>query len=490
MKHDRGPSIPSRPVSAAAPGETRVWAGRLPGRRSIPEVEAFQASIGDDRALFREEIAASCAYARALARADVLTETELARILTGLDAVQAEIAAGLDLSGFEDIHSAVEILFTRRIGAAGGKLHSGRSRNEQVVVIEKLYLKRRLPEVIALVRGVQRHIVALAAAHPRVVMPAYTHLQQAQPVLFSHYVLALFWALQRGAERLRQALDRLDESPLGVGALAGCFLPLDRRFLARELGFARVSANSIDTVSDRGYILDTLFALALILLDLSRYAEDFVVFSSREFGFLELDDATTTSSSLMPQKRNPDVFELVRAKAGSVYGALTALFVTLKGVPGGYSKDLQQDKRPLLQGVEEAAGVLRVFALALEGVRPCARRMAAAMDEGMCATELVEALMRRGMAFREAYTLVAAAVHAAGQRGKSLSTLSAAALRRLLPLSVAEVREALQPRRALRGKRTEGSTAPRRVRQQLRRAERLLAGAEREIHTIFKEEQS
>lgn len=451
-----------------------LWDRRFAKRRPDPRLEAFQASSREDRFLWSAEIRASRAYARALRRAGALTAKELARILAGLAAVKTRIAGGEDLSPYEDIHSAVELMLTDEIGEAGKKLHNGRSRNEQVVVDERLYLKAEIPRLVRLIRGCQRTVIVLAEKHSGAVMPAYTHLQPAQCVLFSHYLMSAFWPLERAKSRLGDALKRIDVLPLGVGALAGSTVPIDRRELAGSLGFGDVSQNSMDTVSDRSFILETLFVLALLLLDLSRIAEDLVIYSSREFGYLMPDDALTTSSSLMPQKKNPDIYELIRAAAGRSFGHVSHLYITAKGLPSTYNKDLQGDKAPLRQGIEEAAQVLGVLRIALAKVRPDRRAMAQRIDPALFATDLADYLAGRGVPFREAHGVVAGIVRAGEDRGLSLDQWTAADLREFHPRFGEDAKAVFSADHSIRLKRTSGSTHPDQVRAQIDLAKRLI----------------
>jgi len=451
-----------------------VWRERFPGRKTIPVLEKFNASIGSDCFLAEYEIESSKAYAKALRLAGVLNEVEEKTILRGLEEVRRQITQGADLSTYEDIHSAVELMLTEEIGESGKKLHSGRSRNEQVVCVERLYLKEKIKAGISAVKDIQQVILALAADHPDTLMPGYTHLQPAQCLLFSHFVLAVFWQLQRGRERLAQALERTDASPLGSGALCGSSVPLDRDFLARELGFSRVSDNSLDTVADRSFILDGLFAFAMILLDLSRFFEDLTVFSSREFGFFILDDCIATSSSLMPQKKNPDFFELLRSKAGSTYGRLTELFITLKGLPMSYCKDLQLDKGALFLGIEDALESLLVCAVVLGQIKPNAIRMAAALTPELLAVDLVDYLTGKGVPFRKAHGIVGAIAAHLQESGKDLLSMGVTDLRRFSQAFSEDVKMVFDFTRSLSLRRTSGSTAPRAVNEQLRRARSLM----------------
>jgi len=451
----------------------KVWERRFEGRRADPLLESFNASIREDRFLWRAEVTASGAYARALRRGGALTAGELKAIASGLAAVKKRIEAGEDLGAYEDIHSAVELMLIEEVGEPGKKLHTGRSRNEQVATDERLYLKEQIPRLTEALRKCQKAVVALARKYPGLVMPGYTHLQQAQLVLFSHYILSIFWPLERAKARLGDALRRVDVLPLGSGALAGTTAPVDRRQLARDLGFAAVSENSMDAVADRSFILETLSALAICLLDLSRFAEVFVIFSSREFGFLILDDSIATSSSLMPQKKNPDFFELVRAAAGRLFGHYGRLFVTAKGLPSTYDKDLQDDKVPLRHGIEDAARVLEVFRLALERVRPNPAEIERKSDPGLFATDLADYLTEKGVPFREAHGLVGEIVRWAEKRGKPLDRLTPEDLRSFHPGIGEDVRSVFDASRSVARKQTIGSTHPARVRAQLRKAERL-----------------
>lgn len=441
-----------------------VWSRRLSGLRD-PLFEAFNASIHEDRFLAEAETAASAAYARALARASVLTAAELELILTGLERVRRRIAEDECLDRFEDIHSAVELLLTEETGDAGLRLHTGRSRNEQVAVDEKLFLKAELPKLSGGVARVRSAAVALASAYPEAIVPGYTHLQPGQYVLFAHYILSLLGPLDRAQSRLDEALRRLDFCPLGSGALAGSTVPLDREALAADLGFSGPTANSMDAVSDRSFILDVLYALAVLHLDLARFADDFIIFATREFGLIEMDDRLATSSSLMPQKKNPDIFELVRASSGAAVGRLVGLMTTLKGLPSTYNKDLQADKRPLREGVDEAKRVLDVFAAALKLIRPRADGPAAQADASLLATDLADYLTAKGLPFREAHGVVGAVVARAVALGKSCDTLTLAELKSVHPAFEADAAAVFSVEASIERKKTSGSTRPEEVRK-------------------------
>jgi len=456
-------------------GSDKAWGGRFAGATS-ELMERFNASIGFDHKLLTVDVAASQAYARALVGAGVLTEAECGVICSGLDQVREEMSAeGYAFEArLEDVHMAVEESLTRLIGPLGGKLHTGRSRNDQVNVDERLYLRAAVDGTVAGVDHLQGVLVESAARHLDVVMPGYTHLQQAQPILFSHYALALFWMLERDRGRLRDTWERADALPLGSGAIAGSAFPVDRDELARELGFSRVTANSLDAVSDRDFLVEALSGLAILLMHLSRFCEDLIIWSSTEFGFVELADAYATGSSMMPQKKNPDSLELVRGKTGRVYGNLMALLSAMKGVPLAYSKDLQEDKEPLFDSFETAVDCLAVFAGAWETMVLHADRMSSACSDSILATDLADCLARQGTPFREAHRIVGELVRQVLDSGGSLGALVLADLQRLSPDFGEEALALLEPGRSLELRNIAGGTGPEAVRQQLDEARSLL----------------
>jgi len=451
-----------------------VWESRFAGRETVSILERFNASIAADAFLLGAELRASSAYARALYSAGLLTKKELASILGGLAAVEERGRDPETLGRFEDVHSAVELLLVEEIGEAGKKLHTGRSRNEQVSTDERLFLKEEIPALIGAAAAVQKSLLDLAEQNPDVVMPGYTHLQRGQPILFAHYILSFFWAVERGKARLRDALGRADVLPLGSGALAGSTVPLDREELRKLLGFAAVSENSLDAVGDRSFVLETLFALALLLLDLSRLAEDFVLFATEEFGLLDLDPALATSSSLMPQKKNPDIFELLRAAPGRSFGHLSQLMFVLKGLPSSYNKDLQEDKGPLKKGIEDARSTLAAAAAALERVRPNPERTRAAITANMFATDLADFLTEKGVAFRDAHAAAAKAVRTAEKKGVGLDSLAGEAWAAIHPHFLEIPPNFFDPQSSIRRKKTAGSTHPDEVQAQIEKARALL----------------
>lgn len=459
--------------------QDKPWSGRFAGATAAL-MERFNASITFDHRLLAVDIAASKVYARALVRADLLTEDEAAQILSGLDQVEAEFsrAGHVFETSLEDIHMAVESRLTELIGAVGGKLHTGRSRNDQVNVDVRLYVRSAIAASCGRIRHLQAVLVRSAEAHLDTVMPGYTHLQQAQPILFAHYALSLFWALERDAGRLHDAGVRADSMPLGSGALAGSAFALDREFMAQELGFATLTPNSLDAVSDRDFLLEVLAALSILLTHLSRYCEDLIIWSSAEFAFVELDDAYTTGSSMMPQKKNPDSLELVRGKTGRVYGDLVTLLTAMKGLGLTYGKDLQEDKEPVFDAFSTADDCLDVFASAWDTMTVNKDRMEAAIDAGTLATELADFLVERGVPFREGHHVVGAVVRTAAESGQQLTDMGLQDLQQHHAAFDEEALRRLDPRASLSRRNLPGGTGPDAVRTQLKAAQAILDSQE------------
>ncbi len=455
---------------------SKLWGGRFE-KATDTLVERFNASIAFDWRLYAADIRGSMAYAGALVKVGVLTEAEAAQIQAGLQAVLAEWESGAFeiLPGDEDIHTAVERRLHALIGDVAGKLHTGRSRNDQVATDTRLYLLGRLPALRAHTRALQRALVAQAEAHLDALMPGYTHLQPAQPILFSHWLLSFFWMLQRDVERLDDLTPRVAALPLGSAALAGNPFGIDRAVLATELGFARVCENSLDAVADRDFIAEFLFWAALLQTHLSRLAEDLILYASAEFGFVELDDAYSTGSSIMPQKKNPDPLELARGKTGRVVGNLVALLTTLKGLPSAYDKDLQEDKEPLFDTIDTLTLELPVLTGVIATLSVRQERMAAALRDDLLATELADYLVRKGVPFRQGHHLVGQAVRAAAARGCGLSALPLEVYQSLAPEFGADVLAMLDFRRAVEARDAIGGTATSSVQAQLARARELLA---------------
>src|SRR5690606_30869804 len=406
--------------------DARMWGGRF-AEPTDQLVQRVNASIGVDQAMAEEDLLGSLAHARMLTAQGVLSEAEGAAIVDGLEQLLAEVRAGrvewqVEL---EDVHMNLERLLTERIGPVGGKLHTARSRNDQVATDMRLYLKRRGAEVRGLLIELRGVLVDLAERHLDVIMPGYTHLQVAQPVRFSHHLLAYHEMFRRDQGRLEDALRRADVSPLGAGALAGTTFPIDRHLSAELLGFADVAANSLDAVSDRDFALETLAALAILMMHLSRLSEELIFWSSQEFGFVTLPDAYTTGSSIMPQKKNPDVCELVRAKTGRVYGALMGLLTVMKGLPLAYNKDMQEDKEGLFDALDTAEDALRLYAGMLPRMEVHAARMRDAAGRAYSnATDLADYLAKKGVPFRDAHHVVGRLVARALSAGVPLEGLS------------------------------------------------------------------
>jgi argininosuccinate lyase len=409
-------------------GAKTLWHGRLEGG-SADALLAFTVSLPFDRRLAGDDIQGSRAHVRGLHRAGLLSDGEVVAVLAALDATAMELAAG-ELAFAptdEDIHTAIERRVTELAGPAGAKLHTGRSRNDQVATALRLWTKRALTDVAGDVLGLQEVLLARAEEAGGAYLPGYTHLQRAQPVLLAHHLAAHAWALSRDVDRLLDCRRRLDVSPLGAGALAGTSLPLEPRHTADDLGFAGVFANSLDTTSDRDFVAESLFATAMIGVHLSRVGEEIVLWSSDEVGFVRLDDAYATGSSMLPQKKNPDIAELARGKSGRLIGNLTGLLATLKGLPLAYNRDLQEDKEPLFDSVDQ----IRLALVALSGLIETATfdtgRMAAAADApASLATDLAELLVVDGVPFRDAHAIVGALVRRSLEGGGDLADLAAA----------------------------------------------------------------
>jgi argininosuccinate lyase len=405
-----------------------LWHGRF-GAAPADALMAYTASLPFDRRLWRDDVAGSRAHVGGLRRAGLLTAEEEAAVLAALDVVEEELAD--DRFAFapsdEDIHTAVERRVTELAGAAGAKLHTARSRNDQVATDLRLWCKRELPAVARDVMALQDVLLARAEGAGDTYLPGYTHVQRAQPVLLAHHLLAHGWALARDVDRLVATVARLDVSPLGAGALAGTSLPIDPATTAEALGFSRAFENSLDAVSDRDFVAEALFDLAVVGLHLARIGEEWVLWTSDEFGFARLDDAYSTGSSMLPQKKNPDIAELARGKAGRLIGNLTALLVTLKGLPLAYNRDLQEDKEPLFDSVEQVRLALAALAGMIATATFVPERMAAAADtEATAATDLAEFLVRAGTPFRDAHAIVGALVRRHVDEGTGLHELVAA----------------------------------------------------------------
>jgi argininosuccinate lyase len=452
-----------------------LWGGRF-AQAPDQALHELNNSFSFDSAFYAVDIAGSSAYARALVRAGLLSMAEGEAIQSGLAQVLAEFQSGafIPQPSDEDIHTAVERRLVELIGEVGGKLHTGRSRNDQVATDLRLWLKEAVKGLTAQISAVQAALVSQAEAHLETLMPGYTHFQPAQPISVAHWLLSFFWMLERDKGRFADALRRFDLSPLGSGALAGTPYPLDREALAADLGFAGVTPNSLDAVSDRDGVAEALFAAALLMTHLSRLAEDLILYANPALGFIRLPDAYSTGSSLMPQKRNPDPLELARGKTGRLIGHVAGFLATLKSLPSGYNKDLQEDKEPLFDSFQTLERLLPVLAgfLTLMEVRP--DRLQAALDEGLLATELADYLVKKGLPFRRAHHVVGALVKQAESQALPLSALPLTAYQALSPLFEADVYEWLDFQAALQKRTATGGTSPQAVQAQLTHAKTLL----------------
>jgi argininosuccinate lyase / amino-acid N-acetyltransferase len=450
-----------------------MWGGRFdepPDR----EFYAFQRSLGFDALLLPQEIAASRAWASALVGARILTAAEGEAIRAALDEIQRavrETPAGIAASEAEDVHSYVESALVARVGELGAKLHTGRSRNEQVAADLRLYLRDAAADARLALATLIRALVDLGRRHEHAVMPGLTHMQPAQPILFPHFLLAHAEAFFRDAERVADAARQADACVLGSGALAGAAFPVDRGALAKELGFSRCTLNSLDAVGDRDFVAAHLFSLALIAAHLSRLAEDCILFANPAFGWIELPDAYSTGSSLMPQKKNPDAWELIRGKTGRIYGALFALLTAIKGIPSSYNRDLQEDKEPLFAAQQETLEMLRIAAGAIRATRVREDRMRAAAGPDLLATEAADYLVRKGVPFRHAHEIAGQVIREAERAGTPWTELPLETIRRFSPLFTGDLAACLTLDAALARRDVPGGTAPARVRQALADAE-------------------
>jgi argininosuccinate lyase len=477
-------SKPARARTAAAapaakPGaQGAISRAALAGEAS-PLLVRFNASIDVDRRLYKHDVRGSRAHARMLAAQGIIPAADAKAIEAGLAEVEAQIERGemswsLEL---EDIHTHIERALQKQIGPGAGRLHTGRSRNDQVATDVRLYLTQEAaPRLEASLAGLMRALVKKARAHEGALLPGYTHMQRAQPMLLAHHLLAYVEMFARDRGRVADARARADECPLGSGALAATPFPIDRERVAKELGFARVTRNSMDATASRDALLELMSACAIAATHLSRLAEELVLWSTTEFQFVQLDDAYCTGSSIMPQKRNPDAAELARGKAGRVVGDLVSLLVAVKGLPLAYNKDLQEDKAPLFDAVEATVDTLDVMAGVVETMHVRTDRMLQAVSDGfLLSTDVADYLVERGLPFREAHHVVGAMVRECLETGKRLQDLTAADLQRMHPKLDAGARERLDPRESLRRRDVVGGPSPRRVAEELSRWELSLA---------------
>ena len=452
----------------------KLWGGRFAAGPS-PLLEQVNRSIGVDFRLWPFDIRLSQAWAEALGAAGVIPEPESRILVQGLETVSRRLAAGVTpAASDEDVHTLIDRLLHEEVGDPASRLHTGRSRNDQVATATRLWTMDACRTLDGAIRDLQQVMLTQAGQLREAILPAYTHLQRAQPVYAAHWMLSHFWPLERDRVRLAAAAHGASSLPLGSGAVAGSAFPVSRELLRERLGFATVSANSVDAVADRDFVAETLFALTLLGTHLSRLAEDLILFGSGEFGFARFGDAFSTGSSMMPQKRNPDVFEIARGSAARMLGDLTTVLVTLKGLPSGYNKDLQDDKRPLFDAVDTMMLVLPAVAGALEEIRFDAGRMRAAVSASLMATDLADYLVDRGVSFREAHGAVGRLVREAEQAGLELDALPLQSFAAAHVTFGADVLDALKPERSLARRNLPGGTGPEALQNQLRAAAEAL----------------
>ena len=452
----------------------KVWSGRFGGETNV-FVEEFTASIRYDFALYRQDIESSIAHARMLGAQGILTKREAQRIVSALQEILEEVESGkflFDLS-HEDIHMAIEQRLTKKIGALGGKLHTGRSRNDQVATDLRLYLRGECGVILDLLGKVEETLIARAKETFGVVLPGYTHLQRAQPILFSHWLLAYREMFARDADRFNEARRRMNVSPLGAGALTGSTFPLDREYVAAELGMDEVCENSIDAVSDRDFAADFLYACAITMMHLSRLAEEMVYWSSQEFAFLSFPDALCTGSSIMPQKKNPDVAELIRGKAGRAYGNLVNLLTMMKGLPLAYNRDMQEDKEPVFDSARTVKDCLYGANLLLREMIVNEERMRAACDDGfLTATDLADYLVRKGLPFRKSHEVAGKIVRYCEERGIRLKDMSIKELWKFSDRIAEDMLDAISLTNSVQLRDTRGGTGHKRVRERIEELEK------------------
>jgi len=469
----------------------KLWGGRF-AKTTDEMINEFQASIQFDRRMYREDIAGSIAHAAMLAKIGMISETDRAAIETGLRDILGQIDRGAFAFSvaLEDIHMNIEKRRTEALGAAGSRLHTARSRNDQVALDTHMFVRRSVVEVLTHITALQTALVETAEQNKDVIMPGYTHLQRAQPILFAHHLMAYFCMLARDFERFQGVYARADLMPLGAGALAGTTLPIDRAFVAKKLKFDRIYTNSMDAVSDRDYIMEFLSAASILMVHLSRLSEEIILWCSREFSFVELDDAHCTGSSMMPQKKNPDVSELVRGKTGRVVGHLMAMLMAVKGLPLAYNKDLQEDKEGLFDAIDTVKFSLSVYERLIRGMKVHADVMHRAVAADFSnATDLADYLVQKGMPFRQAHAVSGQAVAQCIARGIWLCDMKLTAYQKLSPLFDADVYEAIRPETCVACRNSYGGTSYAQVEQQLSAAQELVLEEHRVISDLEKKQE-
>ncbi|MCM0761567.1 MULTISPECIES: argininosuccinate lyase [Sporomusa] len=444
---------------------SKLWGGRFAKSTDVM-VEEFTSSISFDNRMYRQDIAGSIAHARMLAKCGIISQEDVKLIVDGLQGILADIEAGnfsFEVS-LEDIHMNIEKRLTERIGPAGGRLHTARSRNDQVALDTHMYVREQVAEIAGLLLDLEQAVLDTAEKYPDVIMPGYTHLQRAQPILFSHHMMAYFFMFERDFRRLKGVWESADIMPLGAGALAGTTFPIDREAVARELKFGRIYENSLDAVSDRDYILEFLSFASILMMHLSRISEEIILWSSTEFSFIELDDAHCTGSSIMPQKKNPDVAELVRGKTGRVFGHLMAMLTVAKGLPLAYNKDLQEDKEGLFDTIDTVKFSLTVYAAMLRGMKVNVSAMRQALRTDFSnATDMADYLVKKGLPFRQAHEVVGKCVAYCLSEQKTLTDLTLKEFEQFSPLFAADIIDAISVETCVAARNSMGGTSPTQV---------------------------
>ena len=455
----------------------KSWDGRFKGALD-PFIEEFTCSIGIDIKLAEYDIQGSIAHIKMLGKANIISKSDTQKILHGLEEILQEVSNGKFkyTSADEDIHMAVERRLVEKTGEIGSKLHTARSRNDQIVLDERLYLRDEISTISKLIKNLQVTIISMAQKDIDIIIPGLTHMQHAQPVLFSHYLMAYFNMLDRDRDRLNDCLKRVNIMPLGAGAIAGTSFQIDRKYVAKLLGFPNITENSIDTVSDRDFILEFVSCSAILMMHLSRLSEDIVIYSSKEFGYVDLDDSICTGSSMMPQKKNPDVAELIRGKTSRVYGSLMALLALMKALPLSYNRDMQEDKSALFDAVETVKICLKAGAKLLENIKLNRKRLENVLSTDFsCATEIADYLAKKGMPFRDAHKLVGRIVKYCIDNKKYLQDLTHSEFKTFSNLFSKDILDFTSPHSSVKAKSSAGGTCLKNVRAQIEKAEHSLS---------------
>ncbi len=453
----------------------KVWGGRF--REGLdPIAERFNASISFDFRLYPYDIKGTVAHCKILEKAGIIKKDEAKKIIEALGKIEEEIRSGkIKAEGYEDIHTLVEKKLVEKLGEIGEKIHTGRSRNDQVSLDMRLFVKDAIRDVISKIKKLQLSLIDLAEKNMDIIIPGYTHLQRAQPVLLSHHLMAYYEMLKRDKERFRQSFRRTDVMPLGSGAIAGTSFEFEREIALKELGFSEMSRNSIDAVSDRDFVIDFIYSASVLMLHLSRLSEEIILWSTKEFSFIDLPDSFSTGSSIMPQKKNPDIAELIRGKTARIYGNLMCMLTLMKALPLAYNKDMQEDKEPLFDTYDTVCDCLEVIARLVKGIRFNREKIKEEVKKGyITATDLAEYLVRKGIPFRKAHRIVGEIVLYAIEKGKQLDELSLDELKKFSSIIEDDVYEWLDPENSVRKKKIYGGTSPEYVKRSIEEAKKEL----------------